>query len=781
MKTPYNCNSTAVVHVMTIAVVAFLTLFCKPAIGNPVDANLAKAVARGFWNGSTLCGEVKSIADVSGRIGLHDIFVFEINGGEGFVLVSGDDNVWPVLGYGFGRVPEGPLRPNVQKWLKWYEGQIQSIRGLGRTADSKTSAEWQRLTASTAKSSSRKSVGQLLSTQWDQYPFYNNMCPYDADAGDHAVTGCSATATAQVMKYWNHPSVGQGSHSYVEDDFGTLAADFGSTHYRWDIMPNRLSYSSTDEEINAVAELMYHVGVAIEMDYSVDGSGAYTISYDGWFDACSETALVNYFDYKPSIQGLQRYYYDDNEWLQIIVNELDNGRPIVYTGYDTTGGHAFVCDGYDDQQYFHMNWGWSGRLDGYFRLDSLVLNWGGVGSNESMSFNYYQEALIGIEPNGDALRVTPEAFNDVAADGAELTVTVRTSSNTADWHWECDAPWLSVTPLSGPGGLVMSQISIIVDENSEEENRTAIATISQGNESKQITIKQRGSLDLQDGWVGNHEPLTYTEMNGGDMAIICPERFGTYRPSDFVTKVRFVTYKSNEYPEYNNDTFLVRIYRNPTPVDAIPGMLAWLAAYTPDNYLGDLAYEQLYVQSEPGVQIVTLDTPYQIGTDRFWIAVYCHGKTLLMYDYTDECPEMIALDDYPNAACAASNYRYLLTVNDYDLLYISYTAFCSNGPCDTVVQGNADFALDFYVQSITSGVFASPTLNQLNVYPNPAHGALCVDGENVSRVELIDQNGRKVAEWNRSGMLDISAFGKGLYFLRITTPFSSEVRRIVVQ
>ena len=781
MKAFDKCRANAVAQIMSITAFVFFTLFSQPAVGNPVDENLARTVARGFWNESTMCGEVKTLVDVSGRIGLHDIFVFEINDGEGFVMVAGDDNVWPVLGYGYGSVPAAALRPNVQKWLKWYETQIQSVKGLDRTADSKTAAEWQRLSGNTAKRPSRKSVGQLLTTQWDQYPLYNNMCPYDAEAGDHAVTGCSATATAQVMKYWNHPPVGQGSHSYNEDDFGRLTVDFGSTHYRWDIMPDRLSYGSTEDEINAVAELMYHVGVAIEMDYSVEGSGAYTISYGGWFEACSENALVNYFDYKPTIQGLERDYYSDNEWLEIIKNEIDNRRPIVYTGNDSTGGHAFVCDGYDDQLYFHMNWGWGGALDGYFRLDSLVLDWGGAGTNESFTFNYDQTALIGIEPNEDALRVTPEVFNNVATLGAELTATVRTSSNTADWHWECDAPWIEATPLSGRGGQEIAQISIVVSENTGDEDRTAIATITQGGESKQITIVQHGTSDLQSGWVGNHESTTYTNMNGGEMAIICPERYGTYRPTDFVTKVRFVTCRSDDYPQSDNDTFLVRIYRNPTSVDAIPGMLTWLAAYTPDNYLGELAYEQVYVQTEPGVQVVTLDTPYQIGTDRFWIAVYCYGETLLMYDYTDECPEPIAIEDYPNAPCAAANYRYLQTMYDYDLLYIAYTAFCSNDPCDSVVQGNVDFALDFYVQNITTDVPVVEPFGQLKVYPNPAHESLYVEGENVSRVEMIDQSGRMVAEWNRAGRLDISPLGKGIYFLRITSPVTSEVRRVVLQ
>ena len=768
-----------------VSVMALLILaFWQPVQGAPVDAGRAMRVAKGFWNENPQCGDVKSMVDVSGRIGLNGIYVFEVNGGEGFVMVAGDDRLRPILAYGNGGEP---LRPNVRKWLRWYEAQIGTLAGSEYEASDKVTAEWQRLSGRVEKRTARKSVAKMLTTEWDQYPLYNNMCPYDEEAGDNAVTGCSATATAQVMKYWNHPPVGQGSHSYNEDDFGTLAVDFGSAHYEWDIMPDRLTYSSTSEEIDAVAKLMYHVGVSIEMDYSVEGSGAYTISYGGWTSACSEVALVDYFDYKPTIQGLDRYYYDDDDWCGIIKEELDHGRPVVYTGADSTGGHAFVCDGYDDQMYFHMNWGWSGSLDGYFRLDSLVLGWGGVGSNESISFNYDQTALIGIEPNEDALRVTPEVFNNVASGGNQLSAMVRTNSSVSEgWQLSSDAAWVTVSPTSGAGGGEVSQITINVGENTEDDNRTAHITITQGSETEQITINQRGTLDLQNGWVGNGESLWEREMDKGAMAIICSERFGSYRSTDRVTKVRFVTTRDDwYYPGYDNDTFSIRIYRNPTHIEDIADMHTWLAVYSPENYMGDLVYEQVYVQSTPGDQVVTLDTPYQIGTGDFWIGVYCHGKSLLMYDYTDQCEDKMTLDEYPNVDCALANYRYLIKEKyydtEYDALSVSYVVFCDNDECDTVVQGNVDFALSFYVDTPNTGIAIAAGSEPVRVYPNPTSGKVYVDGDGIVRVEMLDMNGKRVAEWNHGGRIALPMTSKGMYVLRISTATQTEVQRIVVK
>ncbi len=761
--------------------VLLLTLLALTASAAPVTPERAARVAEGFWRENPQCGEFKAIADVSQRLGFATFYTFEVNGGEGFVLVAADDRARPVLAYGFSAVPEQELRPNVRAWLSWYDAQLSVLKESSAESSAAVAEEWSHYQQATTKRAAAKHVNQLLTTQWDQCPLYNAMCPYDEGYGEYAVTGCSATATAQVMKYWNYPPVGNGSHSYTEDDYGTLTANFGTTHYDWDNMPNRLTYSSSQTEIDAVALLMYHVGVSIEMDYSPEGSGAWTISFDGWTDACSEVALKRYFDYKPTLQGLERYYYSDSLWVALLKNELDHARPVICTGNDTTGGHAFVCDGYDDQGCFHFNWGWSGAMDGYFRIDTLNLDWGGTGSNESISFNLDQTALIGIEPNADALRLMPETFDHVAAAGAELEATLRTNSGvSAGWQSTADCDWVSVTPASGNGNGEVAQLTITVAPNPTEERRTAHITFSQGDETKVLTIVQKDVLGTVDGWVGNSEQLWSYETDGGKQIIICSERFGAYRPSDYVTKVRFVTVQD---PEYTNDTFSIRIYRNPTMVEDIPDIQNDLYTFYGDRYLGELAYEQEYVQEHPGNQVVRLATPYQIGESPFWIGVYAPGKTLFMYNYTDQCATRMSEDEYPDKACALENYRYL-TLEDsygYNFLAISYVLFCDNEACDTVVQGNVDFTLDFYVESDPVGIETAGNMPQMKVYPNPVRDELHVDGCEVRQAELIDMMGRSVRRWQGGNRMRVSGLPSGVYMLRVRTDEGVAVKRVAIE
>ena len=253
----------------------------------------------------------------------------------------------------------------------------------------------------------------MLTTTWNQAPYYNDLCPYDYEEDARSVTGCAATAMAQLMKYWNWPTQGYGSHSYIpanHPEYGTLSADFGNTIYDWDNMPNALTPESSSAEINAVATLMYHCGVSMEMNYSPHGSGAYAISYYGQLEYSAENALRDFFGYSPSLNGQCRSYryldgddtptyevYPYDEWMSMLIDDLDANRPIYYGGQGPDGGHGFIFDGYDNNEFFHVNWGWAGYADGYFTIDALEPAPGGIGGG-SYQFNYDQTAIFGVEP-----------------------------------------------------------------------------------------------------------------------------------------------------------------------------------------------------------------------------------------------------------------------------------------------------------------------------------------------------------------------------------------------
>jgi hypothetical protein len=215
---------------------------------------------------------------------------------------------------------------------------------------------------------------------------------------------------AQVMKFWNYPTTGTGFHSYNHSTYGTLSANFGSTTYNWTNMPNQLTSASTSTQRSAVATLMYHCGVSVDMNYGVaseGGSSAYVISSASAVTHCTEYALKTYFGYKSTLQGIKKANYTNTNWINILKTELNAGRPMVYAGFGD-GGHCFVCDGYDNNNFFHFNWGWGGSYDGYFTLDALNPGSGGIGGG-SYSYNDGQQAVIGIEPASGG--TTPQSID----------------------------------------------------------------------------------------------------------------------------------------------------------------------------------------------------------------------------------------------------------------------------------------------------------------------------------------------------------------------------------
>ena len=393
------------------------TLCALLALGSvaakPVDVITARQVATNFWNAHRDAGVAPVSSSWKQIASPFDALYIFANGQQGFVIVSADDCVQPVLGYSFSNPASENLNPEVHYWLSTYQQEIDWMRANG-VVNAGAAEEWKLYSVfPQGDPQPLTAVSPLLSTTWDQSPYYNNLCPYDYAAGERAVTGCVATATAQVMKYWNHPAQGSGSHSYYEDDYGTLSANFGATTYQWSSMPSALTGSSSTAQVNAVATLMYHIGVAIEMNYGVDASGAQMTNYGYSYNQVPSTqdALRMFFGYTDSIEALYRdnYGVTDAVWKSYVKNEIDASRPVLYSGFDSTGGHCFVCDGYNTAEtQFHFNWGWSGYFDGYFSLNNLALGGGGTGSTASYTFNLSQQILLNVHPSGGGSGVAPD-------------------------------------------------------------------------------------------------------------------------------------------------------------------------------------------------------------------------------------------------------------------------------------------------------------------------------------------------------------------------------------
>ena len=367
----------------TFLVLALL-LSCSVLQAKPVDASTARRVAERML-GST------ELVDRSSELQLPELYLFAPADSHGFVLVSADDCALPVVGWSPTSVFRAGVAP-VAAWLTACAGQIADMRQQGIEGSPAVADRWRRLLDGSPIVPKSTPIGPLVTTIWNQEPVFQQLCPYDSATGVRCLAGCGAIAMAQVMKYWNHPVSGIGHHTYTTytNSYGPLTANFDTT-YAWADMPDTLTWLSTQAQQDAVNLLVYHVGVAIEMDYTPNWSNSYMYYYD-YFGPCIETAFPTYFKYRTSARAVSMDEYSSAEWDSLLMVELRAQRPMVYRGADYyAGGHIFVLDGCDAYGHYHINWGWGGYGDGFFTVGSL-------NPDQYQSYTIGQCAVIGIEP-----------------------------------------------------------------------------------------------------------------------------------------------------------------------------------------------------------------------------------------------------------------------------------------------------------------------------------------------------------------------------------------------
>lgn len=304
----------------------------------------------------------------------------------GFIIVSADDDVFPVLGYSFenGFVEED-ISPAFNAWMNLYKEQILKVREQNLKATEIISETWSRYLEPDLrmiqKTGMTKGIEPLLHSRWGQGTYYNAMCPPDPNGqGGHAISGCVAIAMSQVLFYFRYPETGEGSKSYYDPDYGTISANFGETTYNWNEMVNAIHQQSNP----AIAELVFHAGVSVEMNYGTNSSGAMTQD--------TPDALKSYFRYADNAQYIIRFDTTVS-FVDSLINCLDRELPLIFRGGGLMASHSFVCDGYQDTSFFHFNWGWNGNHNGYYFIDNL--NPGGY------DFTFNQGAVINIYPRED--------------------------------------------------------------------------------------------------------------------------------------------------------------------------------------------------------------------------------------------------------------------------------------------------------------------------------------------------------------------------------------------
>jgi len=387
----------------TLSIIMMLTLFVGQLIASPVDVTKARQLGLKYvqGNASKLVTNLDLAYTQTTESGANALYVFNFDGG--YIIVAADDVAQPILAYGEeGNFDADNIADGLAYYLRFYARQIEYAVENQMTATSDVAEQWEQLNRDGAIKGEHATYGDvapLIATNWNQDSPFNAYCPQgQGGPGGHAYAGCVATAMSMVMKKWNWPDHGQGSHSYTPSGYPMQSVDFENAYYQWNNMPNNVN----NNNYQAVAQLMYHCGVAVDMQYGPGGSGAYSVDVPD--------ALVNYFRYTDHVYRLERELYTKLEWEEMLIANLREGFPLYYSGADTDGGHAFVCCGYrESDRKFYFNWGWSGFNNNYFAIDALNTYSGNFNQNQGAIFDMIPDYVYnGLIPATTDLEVIVE-------------------------------------------------------------------------------------------------------------------------------------------------------------------------------------------------------------------------------------------------------------------------------------------------------------------------------------------------------------------------------------
>lgn len=398
------------------------------------------------------------IADVTPQLGIGNLYAYNytlshpaLGERYGFVVLSGDELAAPLLAIS----DEGPLdpahvNPAARQHLLRYSWQIAAARQEGQQPTSAIRRKWHLLESGEALALAcadeekgdfyNDRIRQLLGNmRWGQSRPYNRFCP------GTAITGCVATALGMIMNHWDYPEHGFGRHSYNGQDnpaaypdwpYGQLSVDFQNTYYDWEHMGDYAITGGDQTTNDAIALLLYHIGVAMDMRYGPTASGCWSLAPYATYDTSlhlsptvgAEYRIPRHFGYQYSYAGLRDSIGDDTLWMRMLYHSLAEGKPIYYAGWaadssadghSATSGHGYVIDGYFsdhvDSNMFHINWGWTGSENGYFKLDAM--------RPSSYDFTQWHGAIIGLQPDTSYHGYDPVAIRPVPASPLRMAVT----------------------------------------------------------------------------------------------------------------------------------------------------------------------------------------------------------------------------------------------------------------------------------------------------------------------------------------------------------------------
>ena len=634
---------------------------------------------------------------------------------EGYITVSAVKNVIPVLAYS----PNGIFDPNntpenYSFWMKMYSQQIQEAIANKLPPSQEIQQQWDNyLSDKKIIVKQNRSIEPMLTSTWNQGKYYNTLCPADDGGPDgKCYAGCVAAAMGQLMFYYRWPETGSGSYSYIHPTYGELSVDYENTSYQWDAMEDNLS----DYNL-AIAKLLFNAGVGVDMNYGPNGSGMTNHSAD--------RVLRDYFRYCPETD----YIFKDSTnltWDSILIANLNHKRPLYYAGWVSDSlvnisGHAFVCDGYETEEYFHFNWGWGGQSDGYFYIDDI---------NPGSNFNFGQEVITNIYP--DTLN------NDYPP--------VQSSINEINY--------IKGTLTDGSGPLpYLPNTTTEWLLNPEDENYDSITNIK-------ITIPQI-SITENDSWL-----KVYDGINSS--APLLGEYTGSAIPEEVTTS--------------GNKAFIQFISGDQTPgagwklrfESSLPVYCGGLTALNEESGdLSDGSFEKLYVGNDM--------CRWWIKNVGEWDNVFL---TFDYIDLADEGDQIQILDPSINPPPVILTFQGPLHLTDYTVIGENnqlYILFLTNGiynsdGFEAHFQRSMVSIQEFNLDQIS--IFPIPVKNTLSITFNmvPEQQLTCDIISTTGKLTTFNiPSGEQIAN------IDVSNFVSGIYFLKLYNRQFTMTKKIIIQ
>ena len=787
----------------SLVILAGLILPCIPAQSKPVEKHTALLAGTHFLQKKGLLkqGDTLTLYSPEKTNPYEGCFYVFNNGEESFVIVGADDRCTPILGYSTnGSFNLGKLPANMQVWLDGYAREIRLAIEANAPENPNHLVQWKRLLQTPEGNDEPKRDSYLLTSTWEQGSGYNNYCP--VMNGQHVVVGCVATAMAQIIRYHQSPSRGFGKKTYNHSSYGTQSVDFDTTEYDYSLMPDRIRRSSSAAEKDMVSRLCYHCGVVVNMNYQnpshTSGSGSQT-------SRIPEGLM--HFGYTDAILYVRDNNISDSAWKALIRTEIDNLRPIEYSGVNEEGGHAFVLDGYNNNDQYHFNWGWGGYCDGFYTLTTM------------QGFTASQDMVINIKPSGwdghlQQFLVSPDGHGDGtswenANNDLNAAVKLNKYANKSIWMKEGlyygDTTQQYAYTLSGNasiyGGFEGTETQV------SQRNPDLHPTIIDG---KGVRCLVDASCNTYNGTLSLNDLIL---QNGHSVNEPCIKLSNSIKALKFT--IRNCTSDSGQVL-YINDGLArcFRIENNNAPQICFLNE-AIMRQSLLNNNSGDVAIlshgrivncdivsntgTAVVFQSRGSSLINTIvwnnDTTLRLNTDLNDTSVrYCAfdsdtalgDSTCLLLSHDNNAPNGPAFilpattrgvsltSDSPDynwqlakgSVCIDAGERVLECIRDGDM---NQEVRCRNGKID----------LGCYESNYPVGI-SQPTADILAVHPNPASNHITVSTPDGTTIQILDMTGRQIlSQPSRHGetLIDISSLPQGIYLLKSGTQTAKLIKK----